>query len=34
MKMKSAFISSIFSVWAKINKNLVVFMTHDVVHGH
>ncbi len=33
MKLKNAFISSIFSVWAKINKNLVVFMTHVVVHG-
>jgi len=26
--MKSA-----FSVWEKINKNVVVFVTHGVVHG-
>jgi len=33
MKMKSAFISSIFCVWAKINKNVDVFVTHGVVDG-
>jgi hypothetical protein len=31
MKMKLPIISSIFSSWAKINENVVVFAT--VVHG-
>jgi hypothetical protein len=33
MKMKSAFISSIISSWAKINENVVAFGTHDVIPG-
>jgi hypothetical protein len=33
MKMKSAFISSIFNGWAKKNENVVVFATYDVIHG-
>jgi hypothetical protein len=33
MKMKSAFISSIISGWAKINENIIAFGNHDVIHG-
>jgi len=34
MKMKSAFISSNFSGWAKKDENVIVFAIHDhVVHG-
>jgi len=33
MKMKSAFILSIFSGWAKEDENVLVFASHDVVHG-
>jgi len=32
MKMKNALISPIFNGWAKINDNVIVFVTHDVVH--
>jgi len=33
MKMKNTRISSICNGWAKMDENVVVFMTHDVVHG-
>ncbi len=33
MKMNSAFRSSISSGWAKIDENVVIFESHDVVHG-
>jgi hypothetical protein len=33
MKMKSAFILSIFSGWSKKDENVFVFAFHDVVHG-
>jgi hypothetical protein len=32
MKMKSALILS-FNGWAKIDENVIVFVTHDVIHG-
>jgi 1,4-alpha-glucan branching enzyme len=31
--MKNALISSTFNGWAKIDENVVVFVTHDAVHG-
>jgi hypothetical protein len=33
MKMKNALISSIFNGWAKIDEDVIDFVTHDVVHG-
>jgi len=33
MKMKLPIISSIFNSWAKIDENVIVSMTHNVVHG-
>jgi hypothetical protein len=33
MKMKLPIISSIFSSWAKIDENVIVFATCNVIYG-